>query len=80
MSRHDQVYENQWVDLVGKGLSLACCDCGLVHEFCFRQTAGRLRFRCRRGNRATGQARRWRKHERQEPKGPAKAPGRQRQR
>jgi len=58
MSQYDQVYEHQWVD-AGEKLYLACCDCGLVHEFRFRNVMGHIQFRCRRDNRATGQLRRW---------------------
>lgn len=37
---------------------MACCDCGLVHDMDFRIVEGKIQFRARRNNRATGQLRR----------------------
>ena len=39
-------------------LKLACCDCGLIHQFEFRVMRGIIRIDMRRDNRATGQFRR----------------------
>ena len=40
---------------------MMCCDCGLVHRVQFRIHRGQIQYRIERDNRATGQARRWRK-------------------
>lgn len=51
--------ENEWVQPVRKDYKMCCCDCGLVHEMDFRVLKGKVQFRVRRNNRATGQVRRW---------------------
>lgn len=59
MPKYKQVYENEWVQPVMKGYKMGCCDCGLVHVLDFRIYKGRIQFKARRNNRATGQHRRW---------------------
>ena len=61
MKKYPKVKANDWVQPVRKGYRLACCDCGLVHEMDFRIKNGRVQFRARRNNRATGQLRRYMK-------------------
>lgn len=50
-----------WIQPVRKGYKMRCCDCGLVHVLDFRVSKGRVQFRARRDQRATGQIRRRRK-------------------
>ena len=54
-----------WVTPRRKSYKMMCCDCGLVHRLDFRLIReGQhrvIQFRAHRDNRATGQARRWRK-------------------
>lgn len=38
--------------------TIACCDCGLVHQLEFRKTKDGTEFRAMRNNRATAQKRR----------------------
>jgi len=49
---------NEWQQPIKKGYRMACCDCGLVHDMDFRIVEGKIQFRARRNNRATGQLRR----------------------
>lgn len=42
----------------GQGNSIACCSCGLVHEFYFKMRKGKLYLRAVTNNRSTGQVRR----------------------
>ncbi len=51
---------NEWVQPIKEGYKMQCCDCALVHQLDFRIHKGRVQFRVRRDNRATGQCRRWR--------------------
>lgn len=53
--------DDGWTDWLHPlpGYRMACCDCGLVHEMEFRiDDLGRVNFRAKRHNRATGQVRR----------------------
>ncbi len=56
--KYDKPKTNEWVQPVRKNYQLACCDCGLVHAVDFRIFKGRIQWRMRRNNRATGQMRR----------------------
>ena len=59
MSRYAYLEQGQWEEPPHKGYKLACCDCGMVHRFEFRQTEGRgVAFRLWRDNRATAGVRR----------------------
>ena len=54
-----------WSDWIFHGQNnfrLACCDCGLVHNFEFRFKKGLVEFRAKRNYRSTGQKRRNPKH------------------
>ena len=57
---YDKPEEDEWVQPVEEGYKMQCCDCGLVHQIDFRIVDGRVQFRVRRDNRATGQVRRHR--------------------
>lgn len=59
--KYEQGYENEWIQPVMKGYRLGCCDCGLVHDMDFRIVSGRVQFKVKRNNRATGQKRRYKK-------------------
>lgn len=48
----------RWVQPIRKGYKMSCCDCGLVHVVDSRVRGGRVQWRMRRDNRATGQVRR----------------------
>ena len=52
----------EWIRPIRKGYKLACCDCGLVHDFDFRirkEWRGLVvEFKARRNQRSTGQMRR----------------------
>lgn len=53
--------EDGWSDWIHPlpGYRMACCDCGLVHNFEFRIDArGQINFRASRNSRSTGQVRR----------------------
>ena len=59
MARYPRVESNEWVYPVMNGYRMMCCDCGLVHEIDFEIMDGTaLRFRVRRNNRSTANARR----------------------
>lgn len=61
MSNYEKPEENAWVQPITEGYKMQCCDCGLVHDLDFRVYRGRIQFRVRRNNRATGQIRRYMK-------------------
>lgn len=42
-----------WIEPIQPGYRLACCDCGLVHNFEFRVRKGEVQFRARRNDRST---------------------------
>ena len=49
-------------------IRIACCDCGLVHDFTFVSTDGEpIGIAAARNNRATGQRRRYLKHREEQP-------------
>ena len=48
----------QWVRPDHDGYRVACCDCGLVHEYRFRVVNGQVELCAFRHERATGQIRR----------------------
>jgi len=55
-----------WIRPKRQGYKMMCCNCRLVHRLDFRlvKEGGRgyrIEFRAERDNRATGQARRWKK-------------------
>jgi len=58
MEREENEGYTDWVDCSQEVHRIACCDCGLVHDFQFQEIDGRIHFRARRNNRATGQKRR----------------------
>jgi hypothetical protein len=60
--KYDEPEAGEWVKPVRKGYKLACCDCGLVHQFDFRVRKGKIEFRVYSDFRATGQIRRHMKH------------------
>jgi len=57
--------EDGWFEPIRKGYKFMCCDCGLVHTVNFKlRKHGKhniILIKVGRDNRATGQARRWRK-------------------
>lgn len=53
---------SKWIEpTVLEGYKLSCCDCALVHDMDFRIYKGKIQFRAKRNNRATGQRRRHKK-------------------
>jgi hypothetical protein len=58
--KYKRMKVNQAVPWLPKVLSVACCDCGLVHNFEVFFRKGIAFFRMTRDNRATGQIRRHR--------------------
>lgn len=57
--RYPHVGSDEWVYPVMEGYRMMCCDCGLVHELDFEVVdAEYVRFRARRNNRSTANARR----------------------
>ena len=65
MAKYEIQHSGEWVCPKRRGYKMMCCDCGLVHivDFQVMEKGKRLILRMRRDNRATGQARRWRKNE-----------------
>jgi hypothetical protein len=57
MTRYTKPEAGEWVQPVGRGYKMACCDCGLVHKLDFRTRNGRIQFRAFRDERATAQKR-----------------------
>jgi hypothetical protein len=55
--KYAQRYDNEWVE-TARHTRIACCDCGLVHDFVFRVRNGRIEFRASRNARATAGKRR----------------------
>ncbi len=47
-----QRFDNEWVD-VTNGQLIACCDCGLVHDFEYAILGDRILKRALRNNRET---------------------------
>ena len=56
--RYVQVVEEECVKVDGNRIDLACCDCGLVHEFDFEIVKGKIQFKILRNDRSTSQIRR----------------------
>ena len=54
---YDQTEDGEWYEAPSKQ-RIACCDCGLAHDYEFRIVEGRVQYRIRRNNRATAQIRR----------------------
>lgn len=53
-------YEEFLVNYKGEILAIACCDCGLVHQYAFHvYRGGKLGMAAKRENRATAQLRRY---------------------
>lgn len=50
--------DGEWFPVMRGGHKIACCDCGLVHNFNFRTRDGDLEVQFTRDKRATGQVRR----------------------
>ncbi len=65
--KYYDVEENEWIQPKRSNHKDMCCDCGLVHTMDFRIVKGRVQFRTRKNNRATGQARRWMKEKKENP-------------
>jgi hypothetical protein len=61
-SKYDQVYDGEWWPFrEGKSnrrCKIACCDCGLVHQFHIRIRGGKVFMRVDRDPKATGGRRR----------------------
>lgn len=57
--------DKEWVRPIRKAYKTMCCDCGLIHIVDFKLLKqgkkNTILFRSKRDNRATGQARRWRR-------------------
>ena len=54
------LHSGDWVAFEPTMLKLACCDCGLVHNFDLQFRKGKLGFIIRPDRRATGQIRKQR--------------------
>ena len=63
MAKYDIVKPDEWIRPVMKGYKMACCDCGLVHEFDFRIYHGKIQLRGRRNNYSTAKIRQRGNHE-----------------
>jgi len=61
---YEEAEDGEWIDAAARGHKIQCCDCGLVHDYDFRVVDGRVQFRAKRNNRATGQVRRHQKGKR----------------
>ena len=56
---YQEAEDGEWMDAQMRGHRIACCDCGLAHDYDFRVSeSGRVQFRVRRNDRATSQLRR----------------------
>jgi hypothetical protein len=49
---------DDWVYPMRRNFKMMCCDCGLTHSVDFNYKKGKITFRAARDERATGQARR----------------------
>jgi hypothetical protein len=49
-------FGDDWKDC--EDISLACCDCGLVHDIEFRRIQDKIQWKIDRNDRSTGQIRR----------------------
>jgi hypothetical protein len=60
--KYDHINDQEWVEIPMRGLSLACCDCSLVHRMNFRiLTNGKTKrfyMQANRDERATAAMRR----------------------
>lgn len=54
--------DGEWMRVENRRHRIACCDCGLIHDFEFRVRKRKVEFRVYRNNRATAQRRRYLKH------------------
>ena len=61
---YEEAEDGEWIDAAARVHKIQCCDCGLVHDYDFRVVDGRVQFRAKRNNRATGQVRRHQKGKR----------------
>ncbi len=68
-SRYQQIFDGEWFRF-GEGKSnrrdtIACCDCGLVHQFLIRIVRGEIRMQINRLPKQTGGRRRalWKEKE-----------------
>jgi hypothetical protein len=57
-STYEIVIDGDWMHLPRRGMHLACCDCGLVHDLAAKVEKGRILIRVVRHNRATAALRR----------------------
>jgi len=58
-TEYDTAEDGEWMVTPLKGHRIACCDCGLAHDYEFRiNEQGRIELRVKRNNRATAQIRR----------------------
>jgi hypothetical protein len=48
---------SDWIVPTDKELNIACCDCGLVHEYHFKVANGEIAFRARRNDPETARFR-----------------------
>lgn len=58
MPPYEEPAGGEWVQPIGAGYKMACCDCGKVHKVDFRIVDGRVQFRVFDASRSTGQVRR----------------------
>jgi hypothetical protein len=59
-----QIYDNEWYEAAWTGQRDMCCSCGLIHITDFKVENGKLMFRARQSQRATKEARKKFKFER----------------
>lgn len=59
--KYPQIKSGEWVQPNHKKYKMACCDCGLVHDFEFKIVKGKIFIRGKRNKRATSAVRRFMK-------------------
>jgi hypothetical protein len=64
MSGFVQIFDDEWYEASWKGQRDMCCTCGLVHITDYKVENGKLMFRARQSQRATKEARKKHKFER----------------
>lgn len=51
--KYEEPEDGTWFAVHKRGHRIACCDCGLVHDYDFRVVDGQIQARARRHKRAT---------------------------
>jgi hypothetical protein len=57
-SEYHHVEDDEWMQVDGRDLRHACCDCGVIHDMKFRIRKGKIEYQAKRNPHATAGMRR----------------------